>query len=142
MKKNKLIVDYGYDFELLGIISPVKDYKIAWAINNTLNFKFKKNNDLKIEFINDKQLIISNYTFETENSLLRLLKNKSQSVSDLTFSYLIPELKNFDYFIKIEDEADTFNQALLIKKIKTIPLIQYITTIDAGKLRSKENLLF
>lgn len=142
MKKNKLIVDYGYDFELLGIISPVKDYKIAWAINTALNIKFKKNNDLKIEFINDKQLIISNYTFETENSLLRLLKNKSQLISDSAFSFLLPELKNFDYFIKIEDEANTFNRPLLISRIKNLPIIQYVTTIDADKLKSKENLIF
>jgi hypothetical protein len=142
MKKNKLIVNYGYDFELLGIISPVKDYKIAWAINIALHIKFKKNNDLKIEFINDKPLIISNYTFETENSLLRLLKNKCQEVTETSYSYLLPELKNFDYFLKIEDEANTFDQSQIIKRIKSLPLIQYITPIDTTKLKSKENLIF
>jgi hypothetical protein len=142
MKKNKLIVNYGYDFELLGIISPVKDYKIAWAINIALHIKLKKNNDLKIEFINDKTLIISNYTFETENSLLRLIKNKCQEVSDASSSYLLPELKNFDYFLKIEDEANTFDQSQIIKRIKSLPLIQYITPIDTTKLKSKENLIF
>jgi hypothetical protein len=142
MKKNKLIVDYGFDFELLGLISPVKDYKMAWAINQVLSVKLVKNQDLKIQFINDRHLIISNYIFETENSTLRLLKNKTLEFNDPAFSYLLPEVKNFDYFIMIEDCAGTYSSSEMIQKIKKLPIIQYIAKLDTDKLKSKENLIF
>lgn len=142
MKKNKLVVDYDYDFRLLGLISPAKDYKLAWCINKALAIKLIKNQDLKIEFVNNKQLIISNYIFETENSTLRLLKNKTLEYTDPAFAFLLPELKNFDYFIILEDEAGAFSLTDIITKIKNIPLIQYIAKLDTDKLKSKENLIF
>ncbi len=142
MKKNKLVVDYEFNFKLLGLISTAKDYKLAWSINIALAIKLVKNQDLKIEFVNDKHLIISNYIFETENSSLRLLKNKTLEVVDPAFSYLLPELKDFDYFIIIEDSADSFSATEVINKIKKISWIQYIAKLDTVKLKSKENLIF
>lgn len=142
MKKNKLVVNYGYDFELLGLISLAKDYKMAWAINQAISIKLVKNQDLKIEFVNDKNLIISNYIFETENSKLRLLKNKALENTDPSFSFLLPELKNFDYFILIEDKAESFSIKELIAKIKDVPIVQYIAKLDTEKIKSRENLIF
>ncbi|MDQ3394627.1 MAG: IPExxxVDY family protein [Bacteroidota bacterium] len=142
MKKNKLVVDYEFNFKLLGLISTAKDYKLAWSINIALAIKLVKNQDLKIEFVNDKHLIISNYIFETENSSLRLLKNKTLEVVDPAFSYLMPELKDFDYFIIIDDSAGSFSAPEVINKIKKISWIQYIANLDTVKLKSKENLIF
>lgn len=140
--KKKLIIDYGYDFDLLGIISPAKDYKLAWTLNNILGIKLIKFPDLKIEFINDKHLIISNYIFETENSKFKLLKNKALEIEEGSISYLLPELKNFDYFIMLEDQAEAFSELHVLQKIKEASLIQYVAKIDTAKLKSKENLIF
>jgi len=142
MKKNKLVVDFVFDFELLGLISPAKDYKMAWTINQALSIKLVKNQDLEIEFVNDKHLIISNYIFETENSTLRLLKNKTVDNNEPSVSFLLPELRNFDYFIMVEDHAEAFSITEMVTKIKNVPIIQYISRLDTDKLKSKENLIF
>ena len=55
---------------------------------------------------------------------------------------LIPELKNYDFFLKLtgpgyeEDLGDT------IATIKTIPIVQYVSKVKYDNLKSKYNLLF
>jgi len=124
------------------MISPVKDYKLIWSINHQLNVKLVKNTDLILEYLNQQKLVISNFLFETENSSLRILKNKVEDGDELKKSYLLPELKNFDYFLMLEGSGDTFNISELEGKLKNLEIIQYLTKIDVSKLKSKENLVF
>ncbi|WP_370539754.1 IPExxxVDY family protein [Algoriphagus sp. Y33] len=51
MKKAKLLIEHTYDFELLGLVSPVKDYKMAWLINRELDLNLIKYDDLLLEFM-------------------------------------------------------------------------------------------
>ena len=141
-KRNRLIIDYDYNFDLIGMISPVKDYKLIWSINHQLKVKLVKNTDLILEYLNQHKLVISNFLFKTENSSLRILKNKSEDGDELKKSYLLPELKNFDYFLILEGSGDTFNISELEGKLKKLELIQYLTKINVSKLKSKENLVF
>ena len=124
------------------MISPVKDYKLIWSINHQLNVKLVKNTDLILEYLDQQKLVISNFLFETENSSLRILKNKAEDGDELKKSYLLPELKNFDYFLMLEGSGDTFNISELEGKLKNLEIIQYLTKIDVSKLKSKENLVF
>ncbi len=95
-----------------------------------------------MEYLDQKKLVISNFLFETENSSLRILKNKAEDGDELKKSYLLPELKNFDYFLMLEGSGDTFNISELEGKLKNLEIIQYLTKIDVSKLKSKENLVF
>lgn len=142
MKKNKLIVEYEYNFDLLGIISPAKGYKLAWLINETLKIKLKKEKDLALEFLNDKNIVISNYLFQTEHSIFRLIKNKSYDSGNEGQLYLLPELKDFDYLIMINGFEDTFNSVEVTDKLKQLNEIQYLQKINISDLKSKENLIF
>jgi hypothetical protein len=140
MKKNKLIVEHVYDFELLGIIAPVKDYKMAWVINDTLQMRLVKLDDYKLEFIDGTTLNISQYRYEKENGFVQLLKNKSY-LFDSNSLYLIPELKTFDYFMLIQDftfEVDINNY---IERLSGSAIIQNVVKLDIDKIKSKENLL-
>lgn len=143
MKKTRLTVDYSYNFILLGITCIAKEYKLAWAINKLLHVNLKKNDDLIIQFLNNETLTISNFIHRSENYILRLLKNKSHNESEGNSSrYLLPELKNFDYFFQIHDEADVFNLQKVISKLSAHELFEFVTRIDTEKLKSKENLIF
>ena len=142
MKKNKLVVSYEYDFELLGITSSVKEYKLAWAINNSFNFKLKKNEDLVIDFNGGKKIIISNYIFKTQHSSFRLFKNKSFDSASDSPNYLIPELKNFDFVISINGFEDTYLVEEFIQKLRAIAEVMYVQKIDIMGLKSKDNLIF
>jgi lipocalin len=56
-------------------------------------------------------------------------------------SYLIPERKEVDYFVKIEDQ-DQSDLNELIQKIKSIPDIVTAYSLDYTGLKSKQNLIF
>ena len=102
MKKRKLEAEFDYDFSLVGIISALKEYKLAWLLNSKLEVQLEKTTDIEIEFLKNQSLIISNYIYETEHSSLKLLKNKSVDQFGDNPAFLVPELKRFDYFILIQ----------------------------------------
>jgi len=139
MKKNKLIISYEFDFELIGIISPLKEYKIAWLLNHCLKIHLIKMEDIELEFI-DGNLFISNFSYEAGNSTFRLLKNKN--IGENSIVYLLPEMKEFDYLIMLEGQGDSFVIDEVMDQLKSKSEIQYITQVEISKLKSKENLIF
>ena len=142
MAKNKLIIEYEYDFSLFGINSISKDYRLAWLINKYLDLHLRKEEDIKISFLNDENLVISNYLYETEHAQLRMLKNKSEDRKSDKMSYLIPELNKFDYLIMKNGRIGDLSDQELLREIQKIGEVQYIVTLDINKLKSKENLIF
>jgi hypothetical protein len=143
MKKTRLASDYSYDFTVLGLTSVAKEYKLAWSMNHALHLNLKKQNDITIQFLNNSSLVISNYLHQSENSSIRLLKNKSFAVGDdINSLYLVPELKNMDYLILINDEAGAIDVQEIIENISRLDIVEFVTRIDTEKLKSKENLIF
>jgi hypothetical protein len=142
MVKNRLIVEYEYNFDLYGIISVARDYKLAWLINQALDLHLVKVKDVEISFISKQKLVISNYLYETEHTQLRLLKNKSEVKESDKMNYLIPELNRFDYFIMKTGALGDYSDSDLINRIQNIKEIQYIVNLDIEMLKSKENLIF
>ena len=140
MKKSRLIVEHLYEFELLGFVAPVKDYKMAWIINNSLDLKLAKIGDYELEFISGTKLCISQYKYEKENGFIQLLKNKSYA-QDNNSLYLIPELKIFDYFLLIQDFTSEVDINDYIERLSGNGLIQNVVKLDIDKIKSKENLL-
>jgi hypothetical protein len=138
MKTSKLKVDPDYDFDVLAIISSVKDYKLAWAINKSLNINLCKTPDISVDFVREGELLISNFIFETEYSSFMLLKNKSKGSKP----FLLPELKEYDYIIKISGEQTILNAEKIMNNMKSLSVIEYIKQIDVNNLKSKENLIF
>lgn len=142
MKKNKLNIDYFFEFRLYGLITTLKDYKLAWHINHSLDVHLVKSDDLILDFYDKEDLTISNFFFETQTSSLRLIKNRSLSERGNAPRYLIPELNNFDYFLLLTGFEDTFDEEYFKKAIKNMKGIQFIQNFDPNKLKSKENLMF
>jgi hypothetical protein len=142
MKTSKLIVEYDYDFEVLAIISSVKDYKLAWAINKSLNISLCKTSDVCLDFIKVGRLLISNFIFETEYTTFTLFRNKSYEFTKIAKPYLLPELKEYDFIIKISGEQTSLNAENTIERLKNLTVVEYIKQIDINTLKSKENLIF
>ncbi len=140
MKKNKLHIDYEYDFTLLAVVSNVREYKLAWSINQKLHINLVKEKDLQFNFLNEQNLIVSNYKFATEHTTFRLLKNKS--VQEESNAFLIPELNGFDFLVMIQGVGDFFDGIDVEQALKEIPVIQYISKVTIHQLKSKENLIF
>jgi hypothetical protein len=83
-KKNKWEGDYPVDFDLIGIVSSMKEYKLGWYLNQIEIFHLVKHDDVKIEFAENKIIRISNLADETEYRSVHLLRNKLfNSVSNI-----------------------------------------------------------
>ena len=140
MKKSKLLFETTFDFDLLGLVAPLKDYKLAWLINTTLGIRLKKTEDYHLEFLNQPDLIISQFMLKKEHGFIQLLKNKSYPVGGRS-TYLIPELQSKDYFLLCQDFTDEVDLNTYIDALSNARGIHSIVKIDTIKLKSKENLL-
>lgn len=140
MKKTKLFVEPTFDFELLGLVSPVKDYKMAWLINRDLNIQLVRSEDVKIEFVSSQRLEISQFFLSLPHGYIQLLKNKALNTSQ-QLAYLIPELRNLDYFLLVQDQTQQTSIATFVDYLTLNPLIQSVVKLDISKIKSKENLL-
>ncbi|RKR14939.1 hypothetical protein CLV91_1020 [Maribacter vaceletii] len=150
---HKITEDFYEDnFILIALHSSLPDYALTYAINSSLKASFirsKKDLDLSniISFpffewedeINDRYwTLITNSSRNKENIITAdLFKD------EVTFTrhYLVPEHKEIDYFLKIEEE-DAYMVEDLLKALTTIPKIITAYKIDAENLKSKNNLIF
>jgi hypothetical protein len=142
MKKSRLSADYSYNFTVLGLTTVAREYKLAWSINHALHINLIKQDDIAIEFLNNNRLEISNFLHRSENSSIRLLKNKSYDTNDNSSLYLVPELKNIDYLMVLDDVTGSYNVREIISALSGISIVDFVTAIDTDKLKSKENLIF
>lgn len=140
MKKNKLLIDYEFDFDLFALLTDMREYKLAWTINQVLHIRLVKEEDIMFNFLNMQNLVISNYKFATEHTTFRLLKNKS--VQEGNNACLIPELSRFDYLIMLQGGGDFFEGIDVEKALKAIPSVQYTSKVTINQLKSRENLIF
>ncbi len=142
MKSTRLLVEYEYEFSLFGVITQVKEHKLAWSINKFMGLKLVKQDDIQYDFQKGGRMYISNFIYETEYSYVRLLKNKPYEFSNIQKPYLLSELKDYDYFIQLEGEIEDFDDATFREALQSLNEVQYVTKVEVSNLKSKENLLF
>jgi hypothetical protein len=141
VKSKKLHIEYNYDFTLLGLATSAREYKLAWHINSALGVRLVKQQELSVEFLNDREITISHFLFKTEYSTFRLLKNKSLAGAGKS-GFLLAELAHFDYLIMINDDGGFFDPDGTLTALKSIPVVEYLASINIDKLKEKENLIF
>jgi len=141
MRKSKLVIDPLFDFDLIGIISHGKGYRIAWEINQVLGVELTKAKDQLIRFNDGSAITVVNYTYTTENGGIYLLKNRGLENKESGQMLLIPELQEFDFLLKIIG-ADSFDSEEIMEKVRKIQIFQFCSFIDPENLKSKENLVF
>jgi hypothetical protein len=162
MAVHKLQLDdlYDYDYDLIAIHSLLEDYRLAYFLNQSLPILLSKSKDSIEITTKDGEAFFSKFIFEDKANHIQwsLIQNKNEIVTsgsgndqDLflntnfeieTSVFLIPEYKKVDYFLKIENNHDTFNIDEIIKKINTIERISTVYSIDPDKIKSKNNLIF
>lgn len=140
MKKSKLVIEYDYDFELMGITSSAKGYKLAWEINRKVGVTLVRQPDLTVGFKKGEEKLFSFYAHETLLNRLKLFKNRPND-SDTGKYYLVPEFPHFDFIILVQME-DTASHELLLTQLKEIPAIELAAPIPLEGLKSKSNFIF
>jgi hypothetical protein len=140
MKKSKLIIEYEFDFELLGLISTAKGYKLAWELNQMLCVHLIKQPDLVVGFKNNEEKSFSHYAHQTQLNRLKMFKNKT-SEQEAGKYFLIPEFPHYDFII-LADMEEQYKLQQLIQSIKSIASIQLVAPIPLEGLKSKSNFIF
>ena len=140
MRKNKLIIDYEYDFNLIGIISAAKGYKLAWELNQALGIHLVKQSDLIVGFKNSEEKCFGYYSHQTQLNRLKVFKNRATDQESGKY-YLIPEFPHFDFII-LADMEEYDKAQHLVQSLKSILSIQLAAIIPLEGLKSKSNFIF
>ncbi len=137
MGKTVLLTEFEYDFQLIGISSHAKDYRISWELNKIFGIELNKENDVLFATKKGGNAVFSMYFYKNkdEEQDVRLISNKSNG------RFLIPESKASDYFLILYDFNEYESREMLVK-IRKINVVLTAFEVDVSTLKSKENLLF
>ena len=150
----KLTLELEDDYSLIALHSTEEDYRLAFLLNNLFGIKFTRFK-YNLDFANSNAQF-SMYEFKDEQHFLDyyLISNKDthtihkEEKSGLfqetfsTVSYLIPEKKTTDYFIKIEGDVEPDFIKNKIDKLNSLQQIITAYLIDTNNLKSKDHLIF
>ena len=146
------IDDFNEDnYTLIGIHTALEDFKLAYLLNKNLDTHFSKAtysldfesnasfsvyNDVNEEYGFEWYLISNNFTEERINASDTIV------LATETKTYLIPEKKKVDYFIKIVGEPTQETIYKTVHQINQITQIVTSYTVEVNSLKSKQFLIF
>jgi len=139
LNKKFLKFEIDLDFVLIALTSPLKDYRICYLINKSLNFNFTKSPDLSVDIqqgVGQVLFSLYHYNWETTETDFYFMANKGSD------GYLVPEMKKADYFLLIKNYIDEKDLDDILTALNKIPEIVAAVKIDPKKIKSRENLLF
>lgn len=139
IKKNKLEIEYSFDFELIGIRTSLKGYKLAWELNKILDTRLAKKEDLVIH-LKKASSSYDHYAFSTPLNAIRLFRNKP-SDSENGIPALVPEFPHFDYILMVESEENLMGSRWQ-EYLRQVPSIELVALVPLSVLKSKENFIF
>jgi len=140
MKKTKLVIEYEYDFELVGIRSTAKGYKLAWEVNHHLGIHLIRQPDLTVGFKKGEEKRFSFYAYETRINRLKLFKNKPADTDSGKY-FLVPEFPHFDFIILVQMD-DSVQREAMLTQLKQVPSVEFTAGIPLEGLKSKSNFIF
>ena len=153
MATQKLILDYDYDFLLIGILSSAPDYKLCWEMNKILQISLKKEKDLQLQLHESEKEeglkltfekpemtpCFSSYSYYNEINHVKYTVVANKSISAL----LVKEEQSVDFFLVVDGLYDDWEkEEAIINGLREQREIITAYKIDPNKLKSKQNLIF
>lgn len=159
MSKNKTMLQMTVEecYHLIAIHCSREAHQVAFLLNQHLNTKLKRERqDLDFqhkEFVAFYPLF--HYLDQANYVNYYFVSGKYEGGSSSTQSsgalfteketlttHLMPEYKNVDFFLKIEDETTLINTEEITTILNKVPQIITAYCIDVDTLKSQENLIF
>ena len=137
VSKNTLTILPEADYCLFAIASSVRDYRLCWHLNKALRINMAREDDIDMLYKQKgRQAQFSCFIFDDfDNQLVyALLQNRSAG------RHLLPELKQFDFLLKIEGLLLYNEEANTQQQLKSIPVIQMALKQPADTLKNPQNL--
>jgi hypothetical protein len=135
MKTEKLHISFEgfFDFKLLGISCAEKDYRLCWALNQTLSIDMVRLSNQGMPYREHLDgFPFFEYNDEENGRIYRLLSNRFEA------KILMKELKNIDYLFLIQGEDVNLQQ--ITELIGGIEFVFLATEIEIDKLKEKDLL--
>jgi len=136
-----LDVELACDFDLFGLVSSARDYSLAWALNQALRLRLRRQPELLLALPGREHLVFSHYLYATEVLTLRLFRNRALVPSALPKPFLAPDVKEYDYLLAVTNGGDELAGAALVARLTALAAVQYATQFDPNTLKYKENLI-
>lgn len=132
-KKQRLQVEQEYDFSLIGIFSPVSDYRVTWCLNQSLGFKFRRSYDI-LHFNDALSLeipyaVFDFYNPEWDRHFFLIPNRKSGSI-------ILSSPRNLDYMLVAHPACDNDTLSGLINRIRNIEQIHASYHLDTSKIKN------
>ncbi len=135
MAFHTLEIEDEYDFEIIGVSSHEKDYRLAWSLNKSLGWRLVRIEDAVVE---GKRSTTHHarfrWTHPVDQTVFTLIDNKTP---EGTF---MPDLMQFDYLLKIEQPSESSMKKLQSGLRKTDFVLAFQRQ-EVDKLKYKDNLL-
>lgn len=157
--KLQLDDDFKENYSLIAIHCSEEAYKMAYILNKFVGLRLRRRKE-DLELSNKgRDALFSLFEFEddVQYTTYYLVANKcrteitySQGSSSLfiddmpetVVSYLLPEHKRVDYFLKIESDLEIIPLRRLVFEINEIKEVISAYTINSEELKSESNLIF
>lgn len=160
MAVHKLILDAVFDeidCTLIAIHSTIEDYRLTYLLNKQLGTNLtRKLPDL--DFSADKTTYsifewedtLNLTTWNLVSNICKTEINKPQIINSLfdteekitKTTYLVPEHKAVNYFLKIDSEFNLRKEKHILNNILQLNQVITAFSIDINQLKSKDNLIF
>ncbi len=128
----------GNGTTLIGISCHLKSYRLSYALNTALHFKFRRIPDLDLSPGGEESSMV--YPFLEYHH--PDLKNHFCLVGNHhPYGKLIPSLKQVDYFLIAKNPLEKSTAEKITAKIRAIPQVQLATEIDTAKVKKLDEIL-
>ncbi len=132
-KRQTLKTAQDISIPLLGISCHLKSYRLSFALNKALNFKFRRIDDFVIpgqtkgEFLSFPFLVYESADLKNHFCLVGNHHPEGK---------LLPALREVDYFLMAREPLDDFIKAKILAQIRSIP--QVIGAYEVDPSRTKD----
>ncbi len=143
---------YDDSFVLIAIHGTLEDYAMVYHLNKELKANFKRSNrdfdlsenssfpwfEWEDKFHDRYWVLIANKSIKQE---LQINNDLFQNETTYSKPRLVPEYKDVDYFLKIEEDEGLQGDEI-VKVLSKIPKVMIVYAVGTAKLKSKNNLIF
>ena len=134
----KLVLEevYDFDFLLIGVSCHHKPHRLAWSLNNALQWDLERQDDIQLtKKGTDSCFPLMSYLDDENFKDFHLIANRSGN------GYLIAEQKQVDYFLQLIGDFTDEQVSNIKNSIKNINEVLMSFEIDPYSLKSRNNLL-
>lgn len=139
------------NYVLIALHCGLEDYALAYALNRALKINLKRS-EKDLDISNETSFPIYDWKDKLNERYWTLIVNTSAKEEYLEFHdlfsdetsstvyHVLPEYKDVDYLLKIEQEEDEVDSGML-DSILEIPKIITAYQIETDNIKSKQNLI-